>query len=97
MLFKRLALERHAPHDVLFYYIYVELRSNEENSDICGCRDLRSRRLRGLPLKNPVNAPQSKQNAPPPRGRIYRFVNLRNHKRSVGFARGHSSGRGPVP
>ena len=30
MLVKSLVLERHASHDVLFYYVYVELRSNEE-------------------------------------------------------------------
>ncbi|MBQ9938158.1 MAG: hypothetical protein IJO96_01360, partial [Oscillospiraceae bacterium] len=30
VLAKSLALERYASHSILFYYIYVELRSNEE-------------------------------------------------------------------
>ena len=58
---------------------------------------LRGPRLRDKSLKNPVNAPRQRQNSLLRGNCTKRFVNLRNHKRSVGFVRGLSSGRCPVP
>ena len=57
---------------------------------------LRGLRQRDSSLWNPMNGCNKKTKAPTPRRGTCRFVNLRNHKRSVGFVRGHSSGRCPA-